>query len=192
MAFNPTDNLFVQRSPYAPTDYLRVDGKTLFDIANNIQPGTRMLFMQASAPAGWTQDTSRGDSLVSVTSGGTGGTAYGTIGASVFHSPAYTYNLTIVGPLAFGLAGATLTEAQLPSHLHAIGTLGYGGGCDSKDPGGGNRGPGCYSSAGSTTAEGGSGAHFHSFSGSSFNITSPAVTNNFDVAYADSIECVRN
>jgi hypothetical protein len=63
--------------------------------------GTRMLFLQATAPTGWTQYTTHNDRLIRIVSGGTGNTAGGT----------------------WFIAGATvdahvLTVAELASHHH--------------------------------------------------------------------------
>lgn len=64
--------------------------------------GTRMLFAQASAPAGWTQDTSLNDRVLRVVSGQGGG-----IGGS----------WTITG---LTVQGHALTIDEMPAHSHTI------------------------------------------------------------------------
>lgn len=73
-----------------------------------IEAGTKMVFFQASAPTGWTQDASVNDRVLRVVSGTGGGT-----GGS----------WTISG---LTVAGHSLTIAQLPSHDHG-GNTGAGG-----------------------------------------------------------------
>ena len=70
-----------------------------------IPPGTRMVFHQASAPAGWTKSASADDRLLRVVSGDGGG-AGGT---------------WVLDGLAVG--GTALTVDQLPAHEHADGSL---------------------------------------------------------------------
>jgi microcystin-dependent protein len=79
-----------------------------------IPAGTRMVFAQASAPTGWTQDTTAAlnDSalrLVNTAGGGTGGTvAFTTAFASGLSSGSYT-----------------LAIADIPSHSHGVSDPGH-------------------------------------------------------------------
>jgi hypothetical protein len=72
-------------------------------------PGTKMVFYQASAPVGWTQDTSQNDKALRVVSGA-GGSAGGT---SPFSSAWPAQNLS----------GNTGDES---SHIHSVPRAGWG------------------------------------------------------------------
>jgi len=128
--------------------------------------GTKMVFVQASAPTGWTQDTTNNDKglrVVSGSGGGTGGThafssppstSHTHTGPSHTHStPAHLHSHTLS-------AGAhTLSTAEMPSHSHSI-SRGYGTGTSVIKAG--------NSSGGSigTSSTGGGGSHSHSLAGS--------------------------
>jgi len=66
--------------------------------------GTKMVFFQASAPTGWTQDTANNDAMLRVVSGTGGGTG-GTHGASL-------------GVPASTTGGHSLTSAENGPHTH--------------------------------------------------------------------------
>jgi hypothetical protein len=77
-----------------------------------IQPfpsGTKMVFYQASAPTGWTQDTSHNDKALRVVSGAGGGYG-GTMGLSM----AWSHNHSVSG----STNTHTLTTSQVPAHKH--------------------------------------------------------------------------
>ncbi|MGI9297769.1 MAG: hypothetical protein ACR2QC_07715 [Gammaproteobacteria bacterium] len=86
----------------------RAEGGTVFPWTNagailGIVSGTKMVFVQAAAPAGWTQDTSQNDRVLRVVDDGTGGAVAG----------------------SWTLSGVTvdnhvLTQAQMPSHRHHV------------------------------------------------------------------------
>ena len=138
--------------------------------------GTKMVFAQAAAPTGWTQDTANNDKALRVVSGaggGTGGThaltsppstAHTHTGASHTHStPSHSHAHTLS-------AGAhTLSTAQIPAHKHAslvtVTQSGWNGssyGNMSSNSYG--RGPAWSSSGRQNT--GGGGSHSHSLAGS--------------------------
>lgn len=105
-----------------------IDGSAL----TGVQPfpsGTKMVFAQASAPTGWTQDTSNNDKALRVVSGSGGGTG-GTHGLSsppgTSHShtgPSHTHSTPNHSHSHNLSAGAhTLSTAQMPSHSHGYGT----------------------------------------------------------------------
>lgn len=73
--------------------------------------GTKMVFLQAAPPTGWTQDASLTDRTLLFTNGGGGGTLGG--------------SWTISG-LTSNVAAHTLTEAEIPSHHHSF-TIGIDG-----------------------------------------------------------------
>ena len=86
--------------------------------------GTKMVFYQASAPTGWTQDTAAALantalSVVTGTGGGTGGSDsfYSTFGASRTLS---TGAIPVSGSLSGTVGGTTLSTPQIPSHNHGI------------------------------------------------------------------------
>lgn len=69
--------------------------------------GTKLIFPQASAPTGWTQDTSQNDKALRVVSGSGGGSG-GTNGLSSANT-----------------GGHTLTSAEVPNHGHTIADPGH-------------------------------------------------------------------
>lgn len=132
-----------------------------------IPAGTQMLFMQTSAPTGWTKVTTHNNAALRVVSGtaGSGGsldftTAFASRGVS-------------------GTIGSTaITEAQMPWHGHSMHGA-YGGG-----PGGGG-----WSwlsnnwAAIETGGKGGSQGHNHSFTGTNIDMA---------VKYVDAIIATKN
>lgn len=103
--------------------------------------GTTMLFIQPSAPVGWTRVTANDDALLRIV----GATTPGTGGSNGFVS---TFNSqTVVG-------NTTLSTAQIPSHTHSYTGVAQhiSGACA------GGQGP-CANTTGSA---GGGGAHNHS------------------------------
>jgi len=127
-----------------------------------IPAGTRMVFAQAAAPTGWTQDTTAAlnDSalrLVNTAGGGTGGTvAFTTAFASGLSS-----------------AGHILTVAEMPNHNHSW------GGVDSGLSAAGGAGAVLTVNPAVTGFTGGDGAHSHSL---------PSIA----VKYVDLIIAVKN
>ena len=86
--------------------------------------GTKMVFYQASAPTGWTQDTASALantalSVVTGTGGGTGGSDsfYSTFGAS---RTLNTGAIPVSGSVSGSVGGTTLSTPQIPSHNHGI------------------------------------------------------------------------
>ena len=76
--------------------------------------GTTMLFIQASAPAGWTKVTTYNDYALRIVSGSGAGT-----GGSVPFTTAFTNG---------NVGATTLSTSQIPSHNHAVKQLDVGGG----------------------------------------------------------------
>jgi len=133
--------------------------------------GTKMVFVQASAPTGWTQDTTNNDKglrVVSGSGGGAGGThafssppstAHTHTGASHTHStPNHSHSHTLS-------AGAhTLSTSEMPSHTHT--EEGYSNTYYTQMYSGdqGFRGYGFTDK--NTSSTGGGGSHSHSLAGS--------------------------
>jgi len=117
-------------------------GGVIKEIGASFPSGTSMLFVQTSAPTGWTKSTTHDNKALRVVSG----TA--SSGGSIAFTTAFTSGLS---------AGATtLSTAQIPSHTHfnsyfATGGSGVG---DFGNTSGG-------SSSRDTGATGGGGSHTH-------------------------------
>jgi len=145
--------------------YLNSSNYTSYIPAASVPAGAKMLFYQASAPAGWTQDTSLNDYGLRIVSG-TGGTTAGTTAFStVFANQTPTIGAT------------TLSTAQMPSHAHGYAVF-TGGGYGYTPP---SDYGGLLNQDTSTGAAGGGGSHTHSMG---------AVTLN--VRYANIIICTKN
>lgn len=149
-----------------------------------IPSGTAMLFYQASAPTGWTQNTSLDDYALRLTSG-TGGSTGGT---TAFSTVFANQTPTISGSVSGTTGATTLSTTQIPSHTHSINLPPRGG-----DSGGNNNFfSGVESGTQSFTSDstGGGGSHTHSFSGSITGFSASAITLN--VRYANIIICTKN
>lgn len=131
-------------------------------LANLIVTGTKMLFAQATAPTGWTQDTTLNDRVIRVVSGagaGTGG------------------SWTISG---LAVEDTTLTTAQMPAHSHRSGQTESGHNATGNTPVG-------YPLMGLpgsqfTSVEGGGLPHGHTLT----------IGNSWRPAYVDVIICTKN
>jgi hypothetical protein len=150
-------------SGYIQIDAPAVAGNQTFVVPNDFgfPSGTTMLFVQTSAPTGWTKSTTHDNKALRVVSG-TAGSGGSTAFTSVFASRTPS-----------GTVGATtLTEAQMPSHTHSIVSVAFN---KTGNPGGTSA-----SNAGSTTtgATGGGTSHDHSFTGTAMD---------FAVQYVDVI-----
>lgn len=104
--------------------------------------GNKMLFVQASIPAGWIQDTTRTDRLLRIVDDGTGGTNGG--------------NWTISG---IAVDGHALTFDEMPAHTHSIPLTASGVPTASGVAGGFSGGQG-----GSDTSSGAGSNHTHTHS----------------------------
>lgn len=148
---------------------------------------TRMLFAQASPPAGWTQVTTYNNYALRIVSGGGGGTG-GSVGfTTAFASQTPTGSISLSSITVSGTTGATtLNTGQIPSHNHAEAAghaLITGGGPYAAGAGTGN-----FNFTSTTANTGGNGSHTHSFSGSasgSATFTGNAI--NLAVQYLDII-----
>ena len=125
----------------------------------NSQPfpsGTSMLFVQTSAPTGWTKSTTHNDKALRVVSG----TA--SSGGSVAFTTAFA------SQAVSGTVGSTtLDTTMIPSHTHSLYAVSNGQG------GGACRGQRLMGHGGggfSTGSTGGGGSHNHTFTGTAINL----------------------
>lgn len=168
--------------------------------------GTKMLFVQTTAPTGWTKDTTNNDKALRVVSGtaSTGGTgAFSTIFTST-RTPSGTVsvsgtnsNTTATGTVSVSVgvgtlgvnvsglsAGATtLAESQIPAHYHEMAygseNLGLGWGYGSTSSSWRQSfNPNTYPRP-RVSPTGGGGSHSHSISGSATVTGSPSGSGSF-------------
>ena len=126
---------------------------TMQDAGGGFDSGVKMVFAQAAAPTGWTQDTSSNNAALRVVSGSGGGTG----GSAGFSAPSHSLSA----------GNTTLSVAQMPSHNHVLYHNGGSTGMWRASSYGWGFGT---SSSTHTTNQGGNSSHNHSLSGS---ITAP-------------------
>lgn len=156
--------------------------------------GTKMVFYQASAPTGWTQDTAAAlsDAAFRVTIGSGAGTGGSDTFQTTFTSSKNTESkdLPVSGSLSGTVGSTTLSTPTIASHTHGVTIW-------SQDPGGASedriarlvRSQSSYPSAGTESA-GGGGSHSHPFSGSLSSASAPAAqfaVPGMDIKYANVI-----
>jgi hypothetical protein len=145
---------------------------------NPFSAGTAMVFVQTSAPTGWTKSTTHDNKALRVVSGaaGSGGSAAFT---TAFGTPSVSGSVSLSGTVG----ATTLTTTQMPSHTHnSYGPDSYGA---NRSRGGGTN----TTPLGSTTSTGGGGSHDHSFSGSG---SLSSATASINVQYVDVIIATKN
>lgn len=136
-----------------PTTGTEAANKNYVDNNSAFAAGTKMLFVQTSAPTGWTKDTvNNNNSALRVVTGSA--SAGGTVDfTTAFASQAVT-----------GTVGnTTLTQSQMPSHVHLNN---FGGGV----PVGSGASVTVGGTALNTGSTGGGNAHNHSFTGTAINL----------------------
>jgi hypothetical protein len=141
--------------------------------------GTAMLFVQTSAPTGWTKSTAHDNKALRIVSGtaGTGGSVAFT---TAFASQAVTGSISVtvgagtlaVGAGTFAVGATTLATTDIPSHTHGIPTKGTAGPYSAINGEGGAYNVATYN----TNSTGGGGSHTHSLTGSPSISGSPSVT----------------
>ncbi|WAW10006.1 phage tail fiber protein [Oxalobacter vibrioformis] len=118
------------------------------------ESGTQMLFIQATAPTGWTKVITHNDKALRIVS-----SVGGISGGTVPFTTAFTLR-----EISGSIGNTTLTVAQMPSHSHSY-TAAGGSTCYPSQDGTSAR------PAGSNTgAAGGNGAHTHSLTGVSVDL----------------------
>ena len=158
------------------------------------ESGTKMVFYQASAPTGWTQDTASAlsntvMSVVTGTGGGTGGST------SYFSSFLATTDKSapaqpVSGSVSGTVGGTTLSTPQIASHTHTI----------NRRAGNPVAGPAPVAPADPspndtnlvTNATGGGGSHSHPFSGSLASATADVTIPAANVKYANVIVAAKD
>jgi hypothetical protein len=147
--------------------------------ASVIPSGTKMMFVQTTAPTGWTKDTTHDNKSIRVVSGtaGSGGSvnftsAFSSQGVSgAVNGNTATGSTDLVG--ATGTIGSTtLSTTQMPSHSHPIPNLTARTANRTGTVGSFEKNDGNFNTE-STSSTGGDGSHNHTFGGSaSFGGTS--------------------
>jgi hypothetical protein len=139
--------------------------------------GTKMVFYQASAPTGWTQDTAAAlsDAAFRVTTGSGAGTGGSDTFQTTFAASRNTEqkDLPVSGSTTGTVGSTTLSTPTIASHSHGVTVY-------SQDPGGTaadrinrvQRSQSSFTSPG-TNSEGGGGGHSHPFSGSLSSASAP-------------------
>ena len=133
--------------------------------------GTIMLFVQTSAPTGWTKSTTHDNKALRIVSGAASS------GGSVAFTTAFA-SQSVAGTVG----STTLTTSQIPSHSHTTLSDLYGvsgGGAQVLTSISGTSG----SRSGVTAVEGGGLGHTHTFTGTAINLA---------VQYVDVIICVKD
>lgn len=173
-----------------------LDGVTTLDA------GTQMVFLQPSAPTGWTQNTAaalNNATLRVITSGtaGTGGSDdFSTVFTSKSTAGSASADVSALNVSGGGVGSTTLSTPTIPSHSHT-------GVKNGSSPYGYTNGPAGeqgYKDSGNhtSTATGGGGSHTHPIAGSasvSGNISAPSVSlsvPNMDIKHSNVIVCSKD
>ena len=156
--------------------------------------GTRKVFWQATAPTGWTQDTSMGGDkglrVVNGSGGGTGGSTNFSAVLSASNSLSVPINDTYT--ISGSIGNHTLSVRQLPDHTHTS-LLGPAGGANATPFS--NTGARMIDGdvlTGGMVPAGGGGSHDHPFSGSIAVDQTPILNLDLAVTYVDVIICSLN
>lgn len=142
--------------------------------------GTRLLFHQPSAPAGWTIDTTYNNYAVRIVSSGGGDSG----GSQTFTSTFSTSRSASITKTSSGsVASHTLTTSQLASHSHSYTAVEV---FDTSQDGSNDNE--CRGLASTTGTAGGSTGHTHSLTDPTYSMNGM----NFDVQYIDVVVCVKS
>ena len=171
-----------------------LDGVTTLDA------GTQMVFLQSSAPTGWTQNTAStlSNATLRVITSGSAGTGGANSFDTVFGPSKSTSGSASAGiaPLTVGggsCSSHTLSTPEIPSHSHP-----YNRGGSPRTVGIGGNSSALRSAGSSSNSTGGGGGHSHPISGSgtaSGNIDAPSVAlsvPNMNLKHANVIVCSKD
>jgi len=171
------------------------DGTSLSSKYSVLAQGTVSVFYQASAPTGWTQDTTHNDKALRIVSGTGGGFGFGGVSgagglpfSTVFPSStapiSVSFSTTV--PVSGTVGDTTLTTSQIPNHTHDSLT----GGQSSASSGGSNfLVSGSNATGGVVSPTGTGGAHNHPFSGNINFTATGSGTLDLRIQYIDVILC---
>jgi hypothetical protein len=142
--------------------------------------GTVMLFVQTSAPTGWTKSTAHDNKALRIVSGSasTGGSVAFT---TAFASQTPSGSVSVSG----SVGSTTLSTSEIPSHTHTFASVAFSGGTSAAWA----KSDGTFYTNYTTNATGGGGSHNHSFSGSG-SFSGSAI--NLAVSYVDTIIATKN
>lgn len=167
------------------------------EAAGDFPAGTITLFVQSSAPSGWTQVNSQNNKAIRVVNGSGGGSGGSQPFTSVFTSVPVTGSVSFSGLSVSGgqtntvsqtpsgsvqlgslsVSPTSISEGQMPSHSHVYQQRPAGGSQSGTNNGIDNQTPS------PTTATGGNGGHSHSVSGSgSFSGNNMSHSHNFNAS----------
>ncbi|HAT5918715.1 TPA: hypothetical protein JAG59_002021 [Legionella pneumophila] len=136
-----------------PSTGTEAANKDYVDNTSAFASGTKMLFVQTSAPTGWTKDTvNNNNSALRVVTGSA------STGGTVDFTTAFTSQA-----VAGTVGNTTLTESQMPAHVHLNN---FGGGV----PVGSGASVTVGGTALNTGVTGGGNSHNHSFTGTAINL----------------------
>ena len=140
-------------------------------VAALIPSGTKMLFLQAAAPAGWTQNVTALNHALRVTGGAGGGTGGSATFTATFASR----------PITGTNSAVILSATQMPSHTHSVTQFSGGGGSRAFSFSSFSSAPTTYTVPLDPVGNGD--PHNHAFTGTALNMA---------VQYIDSIICTKN
>lgn len=153
--------------------------------SSGFDSGTKLVFVQSTAPTGWTKVTTYNDYALRVVSG-TASTG-GSVGfSSAFTSQTPSGSISLAG---LSVAATTLSTTQMPGHSHDSNQGAFivsGNTSNAQNWVGTN---GSFSMYYYTGSVGGGGSHSHGISGSASFSGSPI---NLGVQYVDTIICTKN
>ncbi len=178
------------------------DGSGLSGVTT-LDAGTQMVFLESSAPTGWTQNTasSLANATLRVITSGNAGTGGADAFATTFSGSKATSgsgnaDVSPLGVSVGSLGGTSVSTPQLPSHNHQVidgDPRGY-----KLSPNGGDPITRTSDNKTSSGNAGGSGSHTHSLSGSlscSGTISAPAIelsVPGMDLKHANVIVCSKD
>jgi hypothetical protein len=159
--------------------------------------GTVMLFVQTSAPTGWTKDTTNNNNKALRVVTGTASTGGSVAFTTAFASQSVAGSVSVSGG---SVSATTLSTSQIPSHQHSLGLWrpnvpdvfqgGYTTPGNRSCPWFGTGGPSSNPYLGYSENAGGGGSHDHGFTAPTASFSGTAI--NLAVQYVDVIVATKN